>query len=93
MRSMKVDNTGCEDRWIPLLLRGVGELFGSSSIYPSPSLGEDCLLRLSTQPQEEAPGAVGEGGDMLNQPVQGTQAWRPTGWQMWSDRLPTTVTF
>lgn len=71
MRSMKVDNTGCEDRWIPLLLRGVGELFGSSSIYPSPSLGEDCLLRLSTQPQEEAPVAVGEGGDLLTSQFRG----------------------
>ena len=33
MRSMKVDNAGFEDRRI-LLLRGLGELFGSSSIYP-----------------------------------------------------------
>ena len=34
MRSTKMDNAGFEDRRILLLLRGLGELFGSSSIYP-----------------------------------------------------------
>ena len=36
----------------------------------------------------------GRGRGPGNQPVQGTQAWRPTGWPMsWSDHPPTTVAF